>query len=284
MIWLIRRNIGGLGDAVMLEPTISELWENIGEHDEIWLQLLKWISPIFEHHPKVSSILTEKEDVRSFKTIKTVIDIRCDDDCPAAKYEANNCPNIVTSRQEIFTKFAGLNYDRRPPRLYLSKEEKYNAEQLKKYTPGIRVGIQLRAAEKWRDYFYMDNLIWYLCKKTNWHIFLYDKEHAPIIGRAIPVVDKPLREVMWMMSTMDVMICPDSGLAHISAALGVKTYCIFGPTDPIVRMAPYGNHVYWNDEFKLCKRSRCWYTPCKRVWCLRLLSPRQIYKDIKQIL
>jgi len=282
MIWLIRRTITGLGDAVMLEPTISLLWEKIGEHDEIWLQLLSWIVPIFQNHPKVGRILTDKEE--ACQTIRTVLDIQNNDDCPAAKYESDNCPNIVTSRQQIFATSARLNYDGRHPILYLSREEMEYAEQLKKYLPGIRIGIQLKAAETWRDYFYMDKLIQYLCKKTNWHILLYDKENAPVIERSIPVVNKPLREVMWMISAMDMMICPDSGLAHISAALGVKTYCIFGPTDPRVRMMPYGSHVYWNKEFALCKRSRCWYTPCKQIWCLRLLSPRKIYKDIIRIL
>ena len=295
MMWFIRRIIKGLGDAVMLEPTISTLWEVIGQNDEIWVQLLDWISPIFYHHPKINKILTEKDVVASTAYIRTVLDIATDDDCPAAKYEAGNCEftnarsglsaNIVTSRQQIFVEATKLlTYDGRSARLYLSNDEKLYAEQLKRYMPGVRVGIQVKAAENWRDYFYMVELIKYLRRKTNWHILLFDNKEVPNIEGTIPIVGKSIREVMCMISAVDIMICPDSGLAHISAALGVKTYCIFGPTDPVVRMSSYGSHVSWNKEFTLCQRSRCWYTPCKRIWCLRLLSPRMIYCEVKQLL
>lgn len=284
MIWLVKRTVKGLGDAVMLEPTISLLGEVIRSHDEIWVQTLDWIAPIFYHHPKINKILTEKEAVKSYATIKTVLDISNDEDCPAAKYEASNSPNIVISRQQRFVEASALTYDNRRAILYLSNEEKEYAKQLRTYMPGIKVGIQVSAAETWRDYYYMTELIKLLHRKTNWHLLLFNKDEVPNIEGTIPIVGKAIREVMWTISAMDIMICPDSGLARISAALGIETYCIFGPTDPVVRMATYGNHVHWNKEFTLCGRSRCWYKPCKRIWCLRLLSPQRVYKDVRKFL
>lgn len=49
-----------------------------------------------------------------------------------------------------------------------------------------------------------------------------------------------LRESMALYSLMQLSVCVDSGPAHLSAAAGVPTIAIFGPTDPN-RWRPYGS-------------------------------------------
>jgi heptosyltransferase-2 len=62
--------------------------------------------------------------------------------------------------------------------------------------------------------------------------------HAPVnlTGRT------KLAESVALLSLADAFVTNDTGPAHIAAALGVKTYVIFGPTDPATTR-PWGENV-----------------------------------------
>ena len=294
MIYLIKRTASRLGDAVMLEPLISTVkavrlrcsarnaFRETHPDDEIWVQVRDWIAPIFQSHPDVSRILPESSAVPQGAI--RVLDIATDADCPWAKYAERFNPSITKSKQTIYGKLAGYEYDGRSPELYLNEEEEICSSQLRESFQGIRIGIQRRASESWRDYPQMEMLIKYLAKKTSWHLFVYDCDKVTAIEGTIQVVGKGLREVMWYIKAMDVFVGPDSGLLQISAALGVPTYGLFGATNPNIIFDGCGNHVFWNEKPRFCRRAYCWFTPCEQVWCLKLLSPRRILKDVRQLL
>jgi hypothetical protein len=62
------------------------------------------------------------------------------------------------------------------------------------------------------------------------------RQAAPLL------VGWPLPEVAALLAISNVFVGNDSGIAHLSAAVGTPTVCIFGPTDPVL-WRPLGEHV-----------------------------------------
>lgn len=81
-----------------------------------------------------------------------------------------------------------------------------------------------------------------------------------------------------------VMICNDSGVAHLSAALGVPTVVIFGSTDP-KKTRPLGEHVSVFYESVRC--SPCFRRTCPlshdRYQCLLKIRPEHVLARLKDI-
>ena len=284
MIYVFIRTIPGIGDAVMLEPAISIFAEiHKGEGDEIWVKTL--YPDLFLGHPAVDKVLGPDEPLP--KGSEVVLSITRPDECPCAAYESAVAPDIVKTRQEVYAEAIGLPWDGRAPTLYLTAEEWEEVETVRGMFQGFRVGYQLRAAERYRTWDHVVDHVRYARKKTDWHIFLFDSHAVPEIPNTIAVVGRPLREVMKWIAAMDLFVAPDSGLLHIAGALGVRVYGVFGPTDPRVRLLPYSRGkegvVFWTREFIKCGRARCWYAPCRNVWCLSLLSPKMVFKDLRRI-
>lgn len=84
-----------------------------------------------------------------------------------------------------------------------------------------------------------------------------------------------LRESMALYRRMNVALCVDSGPAHLSAAVGVPTVALFGPTDP-ERWRPYGDsHVALYNAELACRP--CNYNKtCKNRECLTEFDPLKI--------
>ena len=53
----------------------------------------------------------------------------------------------------------------------------------------------------------------------------------------------PLGDTLGLLAGADVVLCNDTGMSHVAAAIGVPTVVLFGPTDP-VRWRPPGSHVH----------------------------------------
>jgi heptosyltransferase-2 len=84
-----------------------------------------------------------------------------------------------------------------------------------------------------------------------------------------------LRESMALYRRMNVALCVDSGPAHLSAAVGVPTVALFGPTDP-ERWRPYGDShlALYNSELS-CRP--CNYNKtCQNRECLTEFRPAKI--------
>jgi len=77
------------------------------------------------------------------------------------------------------------------------------------------------------------------------------------------------------------MLCNDSGPMHIAAALGIRVFAIFGPTNP-VRTGPYGNnHVIFRRELSC---SPCYRRSCKTHRCLDMIDAMEVADTINRFL
>ncbi len=82
---------------------------------------------------------------------------------------------------------------------------------------------------------------------------------------------------------LDLLLCPDSGLAPLAGAIGTKVLGLFGPTNPMMRLSSYDADWVWLE--KTCKECPCWYIfPCGGSKCIDAITPRMILDKIKRML
>ncbi len=90
-----------------------------------------------------------------------------------------------------------------------------------------------------------------------------------------------LREMAALIKLCSVVLANDSGPMHISAAFGIPTLGIFGPTNPIAHGPYSSNSAYINipDLFCIiCNKLECPYNH----ECMLLLKPEDIIARIEQ--
>lgn len=91
---------------------------------------------------------------------------------------------------------------------------------------------------------------------------------------------KSLKELAELISSAEKFVCSDSAPLHISVALGVKTYAIFGPTDDKKLAPPDVITLKTNDN---CELKPCLWekrqTSCSDPVCLKF-NPKDIVKQI----
>jgi len=145
------------------------------------------------------------------------------------------------------------------------------------------IGIELRCAEKWRDYPYMDVVAKELLN-LGFNVYVFDLEYGLRINGINNIVGQSLRTVMQYIANMDLMICPDSGLMHIAGALDVPMLAIVAPTDFATRLQSYNNVVGVDFD---CKDYPCWYNPCKGQNsyqpCLSQIKPKIIVNKVREV-
>jgi ADP-heptose:LPS heptosyltransferase len=99
------------------------------------------------------------------------------------------------------------------------------------------------------------------------------------IGRNLPIIeDGSLGELAGVLGRCRVVVSPDSGPAHMAAALGIPVVALFGPTSP-ERWAPLGERVAVLSLALACSpcsnhgSAAC---PLGTQECLEALSPERV--------
>jgi len=71
----------------------------------------------------------------------------------------------------------------------------------------------------------------------------YGKAEIQKISSAAPCLSGlSLTEVLGLLACADAFIGNDSGITHLAAGLGIRTFALFGPTDPCL-YGPIGRQV-----------------------------------------
>lgn len=283
-IYLIRRMLRSIGDAVGTEPLISLASEKLQELDidgELWVQYDDQNANFFHGHPLVSKILISNQQPPA--DARLVLDISTADECPSMK---SLCAGGKVNATALFCEAASVDghplvYDWRPPQLYYTTEEIERIRFIRRGFAKKKIVLQVQGGKWWKMYPYLKKVIAELIK-SDYYVFVTSNEPIPFsIEGIVPLVALSHRELMVWLEVMDLMIGFDSGPTHIAAAVGTRTYGIYGPTDPQEILGPYGPHVSWNTlDFK-CTRKHCWMKPCAKLYCLRSLSPWDILEDIE---
>lgn len=93
-----------------------------------------------------------------------------------------------------------------------------------------------------------------------------------------------LKESMSLASLCDAVIGVDTGMMHISDALGVRTLSIFGPTNPKTHGAysQKARFIEYECDCKYCYGSIS-YTSCKDRKCLNNVTPARVFSRIEDL-
>lgn len=117
-----------------------------------------------------------------------------------------------------------------------------------------------------------------------------DQKIANFIKAAQPAVidfcnQTNLAEAAALLKKARLVVCNDSGLMHLAAAVGARIIAIFGPTHPEEKKPlSAGNVAVWKGEELEC--SPCYhdgrFPECDHRSCFRKISPQEIFELTKQ--
>lgn len=95
------------------------------------------------------------------------------------------------------------------------------------------------------------------------------------------VGETTLRETMALLSRCALLVCNDSGIMHLAAALGTPLIALFGPQSP-VKFGPWGRYcevIYRNFPCSPCKQKffeECSPSPRMKPYCMEEILPSEV--------
>ena len=282
---LVWRNVGGLGDIIMQSAIAREL-KNKNPNCFIIYQVPEQYLAIPKHNPYV-----DKTEVVECPFTENGFDrtIKLSQPCPASVYESIKEPNITKSRIDLFLEAGKIRTENKSLVYKIEDAERKWVEEFlsrNKVLNKIKIGFELRTAEPRRDWPYFKELAKLLKKDKKIKIFIFDhsEKMAWKDKDVINICGFTIEDLAAIVERMDLMICPDSGLAHLAGALGTKILGLFGPTDPRMRLNTYKN-IDWIWLRNKCKESPCWYSyPCGNSRCMKEIKPRDVLRKIKRMI
>jgi len=209
--------------------------------------------------------------------------------------------NLTAESLHLLKQF-GCTYDETEtvPRLNLSMHEKEFVAEFKaerrlggKFLIGIHPGTT-QVVKRWDENKYSE-LILKLSKTYNDCVFLlYEGPNERNTVEAIEqvleknnieyvVINKTLREYVLLVSLCQIMICNDSGAAHIAGAYNIPVIVIFGSRGPEF-VFPFGSRQQEMISHKLdCKP--CLQTYCKfgTLLCLTSITVNEVFDKVRPI-
>jgi ADP-heptose:LPS heptosyltransferase len=260
--------MGGIGDLLMMTPGLHALKRKHRDH-EIRLAVPRKYAPLFNGNSDVTTLDIDSTaiDTASYAAWYNLTD------CPAARIESRAAPNVTESRVELFSRGLGitgrlLRKMDKQPRYFISDAERsfqqdfWQAHGLDGRTV---IGVQLQAAEPYRDYPHMDTVVRSLAEDAA--IILFHAGAASIAagGTVIDPGPLPLRQAFALAAGCDVIVAPDSAFVHFAAAVDVPCVALYGPIDGKVRTCHYPRTVYL-DARSVLRCVPCWRNeviPCR---------------------
>jgi len=117
-----------------------------------------------------------------------------------------------------------------------------------------------------------------------WAVTSIDKGKSQLEGkisadRFLELIDYPVDKLAGVMARADLAIANDSGIAHLSSAVGTPVITLFGPTHPSLGFAPCGLFDRVVDVDEPCRPcSLHGEKPCYRDerYCLHRITPEMV--------
>jgi len=260
---LAYRNLGGLGDIIMTTSALEKVKEKY-PNSRVTYACPKEFLELLRNNPTIDRLTPWNREVTQ-ENYDVVINLTHD----CIDYEMEHQPLVERNRPEVFVSSCGLLDDDVPsPKIYLSKEEIVWAENFFKGHSHLVIGLVLKSNAEVRQWPYFEELRNRLLKQypkasiieisysepSDW------KKHRKVI----PIFGFKLREVAALINQCDLIVSPDTGVAHIAGALGKPAVWLFTHIDGKVRTKNYRNSHVCQVTPDTCMKGRpCWYEiPC----------------------
>jgi len=91
-----------------------------------------------------------------------------------------------------------------------------------------------------------------------------------------------LEDLLGLLSVLRALICMDSGILHLGAALGVPTICIFGGVDPLYRIAGNQQVLALQANLTCCPCNK--EETCEGAYtCIKTTSPETVLEALQRL-
>jgi hypothetical protein len=291
---LVTRAMGGIGDLLMMTPGLRAL-AKAHPGAEIHFAVPRQYFPLFNGNDDIRCVDIESTDLDPARYLGW-FNLT---DCPAARIESRQAPNVRVGRIEIFARALGLSARTvqgaaARPRYVISSSEQAAAESEAQSIrrPGRPlVGLQWQAADSYRDYPHNMELLRLLAVRSSVLVFGARQPLDPGLD-GVRTVSKPLREAFALAARCDLLVGPDSSFLHLAGALAVPMVLISGPVDGVLRAKPYPSVVTMVPNRHDFPCAPCWRNEninCYLSWkresvCLRSIRPAEIAARVDSLL
>jgi ADP-heptose:LPS heptosyltransferase/tetratricopeptide (TPR) repeat protein len=265
---LVTRAMGGIGDLLMMTPGLHALKLKFPS-SEIQMVIPRKFAPLFAGNEDVTliDIETADLDVRSYEKWFNLTD------CPAARIESRTMPNVTQNRIDIFARALGIRGGRlrkmnKLPRYFITELEKdFQLNFWKNHGLDGKtvIGIQLQAAEPYRDYPHMADLVRALAKDAVVLLFHTEKTNFGARDSIIDPGPIAIRQAFALAAACSAIVAPDSAFIHFAGAMNIPCVALYGPIDGRVRTMYYPATVSV-DVRSILRCIPCWRNeviPCK---------------------
>jgi ADP-heptose:LPS heptosyltransferase len=290
---LVKRNTGGLGDILMITPTLKALKERFPKK-HIQVAIPKQYFRLMENLEFVDEVI----DITKVDLNKEYF-INADLSSPCARYESSRVYKklpVEKSRIEVFAEVLGVRnlITHTPVYNVTEKEREWAIRFLKGQDIDPKkpiVCFHLRSNEKYRDYPVDSQLELLGLIKNDYNIICIDFAFHESFDTIIDATGFSIDKWAAIISLSDLFISVDTGPLHMAAALDITTIALFGPIDYKARCKGYKKTTViisdlpcipcWRNATIKCKQTNLIDCYSK---CLESIKPKQIAKIIKGIL
>lgn len=238
----ITRTRGGIGDVLMTLPTVKAIAKKYDikvTYGTDFRYLGGALKKVLIGNPYIEEIV-KWQDV-DFDQFDATIDLTC----PCVAYEQPRVPPV--NRVDLFARHCHVHLDDHHIDLILSEEELREAHNyiVSNSLSGKRlILVQTTSSTNQRDVprdKMMRSLIDLVNRDRTIRVLLitHDSDHTPLetpYNELHRFHNMDTRQIAAIMSFCELVICPDSAVLHVAAAMKTKTLTIFGPTDPRARI------------------------------------------------
>ena len=285
----IDRPLGGIGDVLMASVAIREFkrcnpkvkmtvaLDRHTTYDDTYYKLL-FNAPFIDEFEDSRYIVKEK--YCKYFNIKSV----------CIEHEHSGRPEM--NRIDIFAKACRVRtVQNRVPFYKETEEENIEANKIfKEYKDNLKIFIHSASNEGKRSYHWQNTKkLINLLKKEFPESIIFVSDFNKVLkkqkydDRVIDISRLNIRKSASYIKRCDLFFGPDSGLMHLSAAVGTKSLVIFGSIPPSSRINHYPTHKSIRLEKLDCLG--CWYKSCPiNVKCMKDLKAEKVLNKIKEML
>jgi len=284
----LTRKQGGLGDVLMTLPTvkaISSKYNTQIDYGTDFGYLDGALAKVLEHNNYIKDVF-QWEDIKG-DNYDAIIDLTC----PCIAHEKPGASPI--NRIDLFANYCGVKLHNYEIDYKVTDEEtewaeEYMAESnlsqfklilIHPFSSTTRRNIPADILKQ--------SLIKILSSNRNLRaiIVTHDDKASDWNYSGMHVFNNfDVRHIAAIMAQCSLVVCPDSSLLHLAAALHMPTISLFGPTDPRARINYHPEAIaIWVAKELSCKC--CWYSGCVKGYvCWKRLEEDVLSRSITSML